>query len=440
MTDIILYDYSTTKKGDSILSLEQADKIEEYAQIVWDNRVKMLHNEDKPVSTEQQIIKFDRKGNITTNKYVGIIKHDDVKIEIHPKIIKYRDVNWGLNLLFWLSYSSRINIPFHKMDIKNHECDDILEILALLFAKYAHNTISTQPYYSFTAENCESSFLKGQLNFEKQISNIASGRWHKFHISHKPLIFDNLLNRIIKFVVRKLISVCSLAKDDLSQLIFILDEVTDVNSCSLDDCDKVGLNPLYEEYYSLIDLCRMFIENLTVTYDNGNDNNYSFILPINLIFEDFILGFISKHLPIYEAQGQKRGWLATNNGVNVFQTRNDIFLRKYNVIIDTKYKVRVRDIDSVNKGGVGHNDMYQMLSYAISGGCDRLMLLYPHAIGYYNDPVKFKIANKFFHSPEIEINICSIDICIDFSRPIESCIEALENKFEKILSEYSDRI
>ena len=435
MVDITLYDYSTTAQYASILSSDQVDKIEEYAQIVWENRVRTLY-EDDSVTTEQQIIKFGRKHNIKTDKYVGIIKCGDIKIDIRPKILKYKDVNWGQNLLFWLSYSNRLNIPFHELDVKNPDSDDILEILTVLFAKYAYNTISTQPYYTYTVEDCESSFMKGELIFEKYILNIASGRWHKFHISHKPFIFDNLLNRIIKLVAKRLLSVCSFAKDDLNQLLFILDEVTDINNCTLNDCDKINLNPLYEDYYALVNLCRMFIDNLTICYDNGEDNSYSFILPINLIFEDFILGFITKHMPECGAKGQKRGWLATNNGIDVFQTRNDIFLQKYNVIIDTKYKIRKNDDD--NKGGVNHTDMYQMTSYAVSGGCNKLLLLYPHVKQQCNDPIEFKIKNKISNSSEIKIKVRNIDICIDFNIPIELNFEILKNALSEILYEYQD--
>lgn len=435
MDSITLYDYSTTKVDSPILSSEQIDKLEAYAQTVWDSRVETLYGEGSNV-TNQQIIRFDRKNKVSTDKYVGVIKCGDIKVEIRPKILKGRGVNWGLNLLFWLSYNNRLNIPFHKLDIKNHDSDDVLEILTVLFSKYAYNAISIQPYYAYTTEDCESSFMKGQLVFEKYISNIASGRWHKFHISHKPFIFDNLLNRIIKFVVRKLLSVCTMSREELNKLLFILDEVTDISSCTQDDCDRVNVNPLYEDYYTLIDLCRMFIDNLTISNDDGGDNNYSFILPVNLIFEDFVLGFITKHFPDQSAQGQKRGWLAERDGHWVFQTRNDIFLGKSKVIIDTKYKRRESDGD--RKGGVSEKDMYQMVSYAVSGGCDKLMLLYPYIDRKSNDKqcnehIEFKINNGIVDSPEIRIHACSIDICIDFKKSIQSNVTFLEDAFAEIL-------
>lgn len=436
MQSITLYDYSKSCTPVN-LPPEKIDRLEEYAQSIWNNRVTTL-NEENSSNTNQQIIQFDRNNYITTNKYVGVIKYDDVKIEIRPRILNGNGTNWGLNLLFWMSYGTRFNIPFHKLDIKNYDSEDILEILAMLFSKYANSIISSQPYFAYTQEDCESSYLRGRLLFEKQISNLANGRWHKFHISHNPFLYDNLLNRIIKFVVKRLASVCNLAKDNLNQLLFILDEVSDINNCTLSDCDRVNINPLYEDYYILMDMCRMFIENLTTSYDTGDDNNYSFILPMNLVFEDFILGFINKHYPELRAEGQKNGWLASRNGQNVFKTKNDIFLHSHKVIIDTKYKIR-RDNEN-NKGGVDQNDVYQMIGYAVSGDCKTLILLYPHVKKHYNDSILFNINNKLLSKTKINVIVQNIDISVDFNQTLDSNISCLKDRFSNIVEVIKEQL
>ena len=123
---------------------------------------------------------------------------------------------------------------------------NFFEVLIYMFANYTRNVLNNCLYQAYTEVHNEIGFMKGRLSINSYISeNLSKGRWHKLSCIYDTFDFDNLFNRIIKSVTSLLFGTTQVVKNKqlLSEILFILDDVTDINA-TYADCGKIQLNPL----------------------------------------------------------------------------------------------------------------------------------------------------------------------------------------------------
>lgn len=391
-----------------------------YLSGVWQNRNRYIETEEETTEENEQEEKIQKQrffdftydGNISARNYVGVVQYEDIRIEVYPKIFandksdNYK--KWQLNLLYWLTYCRKIRFPFSFADVSKVVFDDYLELLIYIFANYTSEVLSGQPFQAYQKIEEETTYLKGRLSFEEYTKyNLTTGKWQNFFCSHEPFIYDNLFNQIIKYVTKRLsyISVNPLNKEKLNDVLFLLHDVSDI-PCTTSDCDKVKLNPLFDDHKHILELCKLFLSNQVIDMDSEDNKNFCFLIPMEYIFEDFIFGFISSKWPSLNFISQSTDYLALNNGRKVFQIKNDIYLEN-KLIIDTKYKIR--DLKDGKKAGVCQSDMYQMVSYAVKRKCRNILLLYPYAEQSLNTSALFQVPLSIF-SDSINVEVQSIDI------------------------------
>lgn len=395
----------------------------QYLSGVWQSRNRYVELPDEITEEEQQeqtiqkqrFFDFTIDGRISARNYVGVVQYEGIRIEVYPKLFAHSAVDdpskWQLNILYWLSYCRKIRFPFSLANIANLKFDDFLEFLIYVFAHYTEEVISAQPFQAYQEVEEETAFLKGRLSFEKYIAlNLTTGKWQNFQCRHEPFVYDNQFNRIIKFVARRLslMSENYLNQEKLNEILFILHDVADL-SCTATDCERVKLNPLYEDHKQVLELCKLFLSNQVIDMESEDSRNFCFLLPMEYIFEDFIFGFISHHWPSLKIKSQSTDYLAINKGQKVFQIKNDLYLENQ-LIIDTKYKIRSKDDGS--KEGVSQGDLYQMVSYALRRNCHDLLLLYPRMQQARNEAALLEIPSEMLDEP-LHIHIRSVDIVID---------------------------
>ncbi len=412
----------------------------DYLTFVWANRnryqerIGELSEEERQERRihKQRFFDFTIDGKISARNYVGIVQYEGVRIEVLPKIFRGRKNeeggNWGIQLLYWLSYCRKFKFPFSLSELATVEFEDFLEMLISIFANHTEEVLSSQPYQAYQELEEESAYLKGQLLFDAYTNNnLVTGNWHRFTVSHKPLQYDNGFNRIIKYVSSRLStltrSVHNRAK--LESILFLMHDVTDV-SCSASDCEKVMLNPLYKEYIQVLGLCNMFLSNQFIDIQASGSDNFCFLVPMEYVFEDFTFGFLQRHWPELKIKSQSSSYLATRNGQDVFKISNDIILDKQ-LIVDTKYKLR--PIHSDNKAGVSQADMYQMVSYAIKRNCQVVLLLYPWADDCDTEEANFQIQTNMLNRT-IDISVRTVDITFN---DLKSADGVLLERFEKAM-------
>lgn len=394
-----------------------------YLSGVWQNRNRYIESSEELTEEEQQeetiqkqrFFDFTIDGKISARNYVGVVQYDGIRIEVYPKIFADDQAKntklWQLNMLYWLSYCRKVKFPFSFADVSKFQFDDFLELLIYVFANYAEDIISTQPFQAYQTVSEETPFLKGRISFEEYTkNNLATGKWQNFFCNHEPFVYDNLFNRIVKYVTKRLLAVSEnfLNQDRLNEILFILNDVSDI-PCTAIDCDKVKLNPLFTDHTHILDLCRLYLSNQVIDSEDQDSNNFCFLLPMEYIFEDFVFGFVSKIWPSLNIKSQSTDYLALSAGSPVFQIRNDMYIRD-RLIIDTKYKMRSDSNDS--KAGVAQSDLYQMIGYALRRNCMNVLLLYPSTVYSSRKDTKFTVPASIF-SKEINIDVKDINIIID---------------------------
>ena len=416
-----------------------------YLSGVWQNRNSYVEISDEISEEEQQAQKIQKQrffdfsvdGNISARNYVGVVQYEGIRIEVYPKIFSDDDTEnvkkWQLNLLYWLTYCRKIKFPFSFADVSKLKFDDYLELLIYIFANYTDEVISQQPFQAYQRVEEETTFIKGRLSFENYTKhNLTTGKWQNFFCTYEPFVYDNQFNRIIKYVARRLSAISEnyLNKEKLNEILFILNDVSDV-PCTASDCEKVKLNPLFEDHKQILELCKMYMSNQVIDMESEDSKNFCFLVPMEYIFEDFIYGFILDKFPNLNVTCQSTDFLALNQGSKVFQIKNDIYI-KDKLIIDTKYKIRRKD-DGL-KSGVCQNDLYQMVSYAIRRNCNEVLLLYPQTVTSLNIPTMFEIPSAMITQP-IKINVRNIDITFDDIHEADELIKSRVEELNILISE-----
>jgi len=366
------------------------DELEMFLDDIWAKREKSSYyfNEEDNRVEQQRFIQFLHKTKtLKSNKYVGVIHFEGETINLLPKVFynptgeKTPNVK-AINkqILWWLSYCRKLKFPNYLSGL-NSEKADFFEILIYLFSKYTRELLNSSIYQKYTEVNKELSFVKGRIDFNAYIhNNLARGRNHKISCEFDAFDMDNNFNRCVKFVSKLLLSATkeNQSKRFLSDILFILDEVKDVNISS-DKMKRMTFNPMFSDFETIRDYCVLFLDN-SVSFNYKNSLKlFAFLLPMEYVFEDFIFGFIDKEIDEINAKAQI-GTKHLDEEKN-FKLKPDLklVLNHKSVIADTKYKIVYADETDLKKG-ISQPDLYQMLAYAVRFKVEEIVLFYPNTI------------------------------------------------------------
>jgi 5-methylcytosine-specific restriction enzyme subunit McrC len=370
----------------------------------------------------QPFLRFSNN-EIRANNYVGFIQTSNDLIEIYPKVFRNclpeKDKTEMLrHLFFWFSYCRKFNLPFTQAQLDHISIDEFPELIINLIANQFLEAVSFHPLTMY--QPIEEAMLtpKGSINFKRYIAkSIINGNFQNIECDYEPFLFDNKVNRVIKYCSRLLLNQTKFAENlqILQDVVFILDEVEDI-PCNSYDVESISLNSFFDEYNKVLDSCKLILNQQLYSNNTYDFSQWCLLFPMEYIFEDFVAGFLDyKFSKDWKVEYQKsEKYLATNEtGKNVFNMQHDIFLTLKNadrrkVIIDTKYKLRSPDFKTDIKRGISQADLYQMTSYAFRRGCTDIFLLYPNLTDKINEPDIFEISSGF--NPVDKIKVTAIEI------------------------------
>ncbi len=383
------------------------------------------------LGTEVLRLGFSRgEKRIKAAQHVGLIRLGGRTIQVLPKIYqtseasdeKLKAKEATANLLRMLAYAGELNVREHELANLLRQTDDWFEILTRLFATHLREEWQRGAHRTYQAIEDNLPVLKGKWRISDQLKRPTMQ--HLFCVSYDEFTADNKLNRVFRYVVERL---WHLTRDNdnrqiLGELRQWMHEVTLLPRVTVSDANPSQLTRLTERYRPLLNLARVFLDGGALQMTAGDLTTFAFVFDMNLLFENFIAGFIRRHrseiLPAefssYDFLPQSRGarrYLANREGKTVFQTIPDISFRngdEFPLLIDTKYK-RLDGTD--RKVGVAQTDFYQMHAYAHRYNCNRVVLLYPQTAASAA-PLKacFKLEDC---EKVIEAN--SVNICVDLS-------------------------
>lgn len=386
----------------------------------------------------QPFLIFD--GNLArARNYIGFIHFEDFKVEIFPKIFKNTSgVSKELmhcHLFYWFGYCNRIKFPFNQAYLDSCKLYELPELMIYLFAEQIHATVSTQPYSAYEEAHEALQTPRGRINFSRYVNRISYSNYHRIDCDYEPFVFDNTLNRMIKYCTRLLLSKTRIPETQrlLNEIIFVLDEVDD-QMCSIQQLPKIRISPIYSDYEEIIRVCKMILENQVYSHEDYDMRNWSLLFPMELIFEEFIAGYIRKHFgDRFKVEAQKSD-LYLHNDPKTFNLQHDILLTNKKtgeqLIIDTKYKPRWNIENGDPKKGISPSDMYQMISYAYRRGTDKVLLIYPNTSEELAEDYTFVVKNG---TTDETIRIKAVDVPFWSADGHEFVEERLKVKLEQVL-------
>ncbi len=371
----------------------------------------------------QQFLNF-RNDSIQANNYVGFIQNDDDIIEIYPKVFK-NAVNASENknlmlrhIFYWFSYCRKWKFPFSKASLDVHDIDDFPELIINLISNHFLETVSKQPHSMYQEVEESLQTPRGAIDFNKYLNgNFIHGNFQNIDCTHEPFVFDNKVNRLIKYCTRLLLSTTNLYENQriLQEIIFVLDEVEDVSFTGR-DIENIAFNSIYEDYVLLVHNCKLVLNRQLYSNTSFDLSQWCLLFPMEYIFEDFLAGYLEDrfHDEWYITYQKSDMYLATNEiPKNVFQMKHDIFIScksdpELKIIVDTKYKIRGNDYKKDDKKGVEQEDLYQVVSYALRRGCSNVLLVYPNISENLNTTDYFEIESGFDGNDRINVHAMEI--------------------------------
>ena len=328
---------NTTFEYGKQFAVDNREGLESYLCSLWKEYKEIwpaqLENENTNLDSKYQpFLSFDGKIARARN-YIGFIHFENSNIEIYPKIFqKEPGISKELmhrHLFYWFSYCKKVKFPFNQAFLDRFVIDELPELIMYLFANQIHEIISIRPYSAYE-EVQEALFTpRGRINFDRYATRMSYGSYHLIDCDYEPFIFDNSLNRIIKYCTRLLLSKTRVIETQrtLNEIIFMLEDVDD-QVCSVQQLQTLRIPSIYSDYEEVIQICRMILENQVYSYAEYEMKNWSLLFPMELVFEEFIAGYIQKHFSdIFKVETQKSDlYLQTNP--NAFNLQHDILAHK----------------------------------------------------------------------------------------------------------------
>jgi 5-methylcytosine-specific restriction enzyme subunit McrC len=424
----------------------QRIRLEQFLKQLWKNRYCAYGKElesDENYHTEdlryrkQPFLRFDGNGFRSQN-FIGFIQFENLDIEIYPKVFKSAGMEPAKMLqqvFFWFNYCRKLHFPVLENSLDKMNCDSFPELLIWNFSKHCHSTLIELPFSHYVEKEEALQTVKGRISFPDYIRNgLSTGKYNQIDCIYESFEFDNKLNRSIKHVCRYLHSYTRMqeTRDLLKEILFLLDEVTD-ESCSSTDLDSVVINSIFSDYIPIKEWCKRFLEQQLYSSSSVDSMQWSLLLPMEYVFEDFVAGFMQEEFSSkFTVEPQRSNFFLTKG--EQFQLRHDILITAEDgsgqFIIDTKYKLRSVDDLTDKKGGVVQADMYQMVSYGHRRGCKRVILLYPNQSDMLNKELQFEIDTAFDPKPEIVVNATEI---VFWSTDFVSLKNEVRNSLTKVL-------
>lgn len=207
--------------------------------------------------------------HLKARNYVGFVQFGEHLLEVQPNIFADRpDLDPAARvrlLMHWLSYGQRTWFPFSEADLDETAVDSFPEALLYVFARQTLHLVVTRPNERYEIVEEALPYFRGRLLPDAYVRHWAQGQPHVLPTEHGSFQYDNLLNRLIKFVTRQLLTLTQLPATAalLRNILFVLDEVVDEPLLTRADCDRIALNRFFGDYARCLDRCRLFLSDTT---------------------------------------------------------------------------------------------------------------------------------------------------------------------------------
>lgn len=346
----------------------------------------------------ETLVKFNEKNEnkyfdiihngIVAKNYVGIIKIDNLTLEILPKIANENlDYITSKRLLYTMLKISK-TLPIDQKFIVNlkHSNSDPLVLYFIRYLEEIERLIHLGLVKKYKFNESNQKALKGNLIFPEHIKQNLI-RADRFYCKHLIYSNDNKLNRILKYALVLCENVLGIGfKHRIKNCLLYFETVKDTIITEKDfKLDLINRKSIYLE--SALELAKIIILKLGSNLVRGQTNLFSLLFDMNLLWELYIFNILKKYESTYNYnvsyQNSKLFW-------NTKRIKPDIILQHNNVnyVIDTKWK-------KIIPSNPSDNDLKQMFVYNEYWSSSKSLLLYPYTNYEDTDWINFTNSHQY---------------------------------------------
>ena len=272
------------------------------------------------------------------------------------------------NVYYMLAYAFT---NLRKEDLKEvsaEEFENIHNLFAAILAKGIGSQLKQGLYREYTNHIENLSTLRGKIDMPETINNLAAGR-RILTCEYDELSANNLLNQILKTTSMLLLrhgDVDDEHKAALKKAMLFFTNVDLINVNSI-RWSSLRLHRNNQTYKMLIGICRLILEGMLLTTDDGKYKLAEFIDDQKMcrLFEKFILEYYIKECPQVKAMSSQIPWALDNDMFDMLPTmQSDIMLTQGNrvLIIDAKYYTSATQ-NYYNVRKLHSDNLYQIFTY-----------------------------------------------------------------------------
>lgn len=315
---------------------------------------------------------------IRFKNYVGVIRVDDLTIEILPKCDRYdSELNkstWQHILIDMLAVSLQVEAKtttHADIHVRQHS---VLETYLNLFLNETETILRHGLVKKYRKDENNQPALKGKLMVHKHVTkNIVHAE--RFYVSHQVYDRDNVFNSIL-FQSLQCIKTISASISLTKRCESLLLNFPECKQVIVNDklFDRLTYDRKTERYKMAISLARMILLNYHPDIKGGKNNILAIMFDMNHLWENYIYYIIKwairkDNLAFYiDAQQKKLFWKHEDNWN--LRLKPDIVISHngINVIIDTKWKYQSM---------ISIEDLRQMFAYNKYFTSNHAYLVYP---------------------------------------------------------------
>lgn len=320
---------------------------------------------------------------ISTGNIMGFVGVNDTQLDIKSRFAKDCPEDYFLHYMLHKVFS--INL----FDIKHTSNEQrIFDFLIYLFPHYLKKALSQGLFKKYRREEHNDANIRGPIDINRHIRQNVPFRGTIAYTS-RPHSYDNELTQLIRHTIEYLKTKPQgslILNNDAETKLCVSQIVMATPSYSQRDRSMiVGKNlrpvrhPYYLEYTDLQTLCLKILRHETLKYGKEKDDIYGILFDGAWLWEEY-LNTVLKPLKFKHAENKKHKGsfkMFTNNNDDEAISKNSRRLYpdfwKEDYILDAKYK----RLD----GGVGREDLYQVVTYMYCKKAKKGGFIYPSELG-----------------------------------------------------------
>ena len=383
-------------------SLETAAKMKpleltEYQECVWDAPLDHVQLQAVAAAHISVSPSVDREGAhlLRPSSWVGAVNIGDRSVIVRPKIPVDR-------VMFLMTYALD---PRHW---RNEAIDltpdsDVLEAVALAFAHRAQQAIRRGLLRGYRREEDALSTVRGQIRFADQIGR-RYGLTLPIEVAYDEYTEDIEHNRLLKTALHRLshAQIRSMTvRQELRRLRSAFDMVQ-LGAYRRGVVPAIRYTRLDEHYRPAVELARLIIENSSLELFGGKVSGASFLIDMNVVFEQFLYVALGEALNLTRDRWQHQARLKLDKGGSINMEPDLSWWASRpgggtlpRFVGDAKYK-------KLDTPGFRHADIYQMLAYCTAADLPSGLLIYADGEG---EPAKYRIDHA-----EKTIEVAALDL------------------------------